>query len=82
MSTINIPIHGYPFTTSAYEPMVRLNESGYILVIIDIFSKWIELYKCTHADAKETAMLYSNTSVGSVLLPRSCLTGVPTSSTK
>ena len=25
MSAIKIPIHGHPFTTSAYEPMVRLN---------------------------------------------------------
>ena len=42
-----------PFRTS--------NELGYILVIIDTFSKWIELYKCTHADAKEIAIaLFEN----------------------
>ena len=62
---IKIHIHGHPFTTSAYEPMIRLNmnyirpfqtssESGHILVIIDTFLKWIESYKCTHTDAKET----------------------------
>ena len=66
MSAIKIPIHGHPFTTSAHEPMARLNfdfmgpfkssdETGYILVIIDTFFRWIELYKCTHVDAKETA---------------------------
>jgi transposase InsO family protein len=66
MSAIKTPIHGHPFTTSAYEPMVRLNmdfigpfktsdETGYILVIIDTFSRWVELYKCDHADAAETA---------------------------
>ena len=38
------------------EPFRTSNESGCILVIIDTFSKWIELYKCTHADAKEAAI--------------------------
>ena len=67
MSARKIPFHGHPFSTSAYEPMVRQNmdfigpfrtsnESGYILVIMDTFYKWIELYKCIHADAKETAI--------------------------
>ena len=57
---IKIPIYGHPFTTSAYEPMVRLNmdliglhsESRYILVIIGIS----DLYKYNYADVKETAI--------------------------
>ena len=65
MSVLKAPIHAYPFTTSTYEPMTRLNidfvgpfdtktSTGYILTIVDTFTKWVELYHCEHADAKET----------------------------
>ena len=56
-------IHGPLFTTSTYEPMVRLNidfvgpfsDGGYILTIIDTFTRWVELYVCESADAAEAA---------------------------
>ena len=63
MSVLKIPIHGHPFTTSTYQPMVRLNidflgpfdDGGYILTIIDTFTRWVELYICDHANAQEAA---------------------------
>ena len=56
MSTIRIPIHTHKYTLAAYAPMYRvsidtinLDEADiygnkYIIVIIDCFSRWIELY--------------------------------------
>ena len=49
-----------PFTTSTYEPMVRLNidfvglfsDGGYILTIIDTFTRWVEFYVCETADVE------------------------------
>ena len=46
MSVLKTPIHGHPFTTSTYEPMIRLNidfvdpfaDDGYILTIIYTFT--------------------------------------------
>jgi transposase InsO family protein len=63
MSALKIPIHGHHFTTSTYQPMVRLNidflgpfeDGGYILTIIDTFTRWVELYLCDRADADEAA---------------------------
>ena len=63
MSVLKTPIHGHPFTTSTYESMVRLNidfvgpfpDGGYILTIIDTFTRWVELYVCESADAAEAA---------------------------
>jgi transposase InsO family protein len=63
MSVLKIPIHGHPFTTSTYQPMVRLNidfigpfpDGGYILTIIDTFTRWVELFICEHANAQEAA---------------------------
>ena len=57
------PIHGHPFTTSTYESMVRLDidfvgpfsVGGYILTIIDTFTRWVELYVCESADEQEAA---------------------------
>ena len=62
-----------PFTTSTYEPMVRQNiyfvgpfsNGGYILTIIDTFTRWVELYVCKSADAQEVARCFSNTLVDS-----------------
>jgi transposase InsO family protein len=61
MSVLKVPIHGHPFTTSTYQPMVRLNidfvgpfeDGGYILTIVDTFTRWVELFICDQANALE-----------------------------
>ena len=66
MSNNKFTIFTKPFSVANYSPMVRLNidfvgpintdeDSGYILVIIDTFSKWVELYPCKNATAKVAA---------------------------
>ena len=67
MSQIKPAIHTVPFTTATYNPMESLNvdtigplppdEDGntYILVIIDRFSRWVELYASKDATAKAAA---------------------------
>ena len=63
MCVLKTPIHGRPFTTSTYELMVCLNidfvgpfsDGGYILTIIDTFTRWVELYVCESADGQEAA---------------------------
>ena len=66
MSDNKFAIFTKPFSVATYSPMVRLNidfvgpintddDSGYILVIIDTFSKWVELYPCENATAKAAA---------------------------
>ena len=63
MSTLKIPIHTHPFNTSVYTPMERLNidfvgpypDGGYILVIIDCFTRWTELYVTDDATAASAA---------------------------
>ena len=57
-------IHAYPFTTSTYYPMECLNidfvgpypDGGYVLVIIDTFTRWVELYLAKKADAKHASL--------------------------
>ena len=56
MSTLRIPIHTHKYTLAAYAPMYRLSiytinldeadiyGNKYIIVCIDCFSRWIELY--------------------------------------
>ena len=52
MNMLKIPIHAHGFTTSTYTPMECLNidfigpfpDQGYILVIVDTFTRWVELY--------------------------------------
>jgi hypothetical protein len=63
MSYVQVPIHTHPFTTASYEPFERVNidtigplpadELGnvYIIVIIDCFSRFIELYSAPDATA-------------------------------
>ena len=54
-----IPIHALGFTTSTYTPMECLNtdfiglfpDQGYILVIVDTFTRWVALYHTTDATA-------------------------------
>ena len=63
MSMIKIPIHAHPFTTSSYYPMECLNidfvgpfpDGGHILVIIDTFTRWTELYHTTDSTALSAA---------------------------
>ena len=59
---LKIPIHAHGFTTSTYTPMECLNidfiglfpDQGYILVILDTFTRWVELYH-TNATALSAA---------------------------
>ena len=63
MSMLKIPIHAHNFTTSTYTPMECLNidfigpfpDEGYILVIVDTFTRWVELYDTVDATAKSAA---------------------------
>ena len=54
------------FTVSFYQHMVKLNinfigpfnteeESGYVLTVIDCFTRWVELFPCEFVNAEETA---------------------------
>jgi transposase InsO family protein len=64
MSMIKIPIHAHPFTTSTYLPMQCLNidfvgpypDGGYVMVIIDTFTRWVELFASQAADAKNASL--------------------------
>ena len=52
MSKLKTPIHAHGFSTSTYTPMECLNidfigpfpDGGYVLVIIDTFTRWVELF--------------------------------------
>jgi hypothetical protein len=67
MSYLRIPIHTHPFTTASYSVMERVNvdtvgplpmdEYGnkYIIVFIDCFSRFIELYAVPDTSAKHAA---------------------------
>ena len=60
MSQINLPIHTIKYIASTYQTMECLNidfvgpypDKGYLLVIIDTFTRWIELYPSEDATAK------------------------------
>ena len=64
MSMIKAPILAYPFTTSSYAPMQCINidfvgpypDKGYIMVIIDTFTRWVELFFSEKADAKHASL--------------------------
>ena len=57
------PTHAHPFTTSTYAPMQCLNidfvgpfpDKGFILTIIDTFTRWVELYHTTDNTAASAA---------------------------
>lgn len=63
MSMLKIPIHAHGFTTSTYTPMECLNvdfirpfpDGGYIFVIIDTFTRWVELFHTIDATAASAA---------------------------
>jgi hypothetical protein len=67
MSQLRVPIHTHPFSLSSFEPMERLaidtigpltaDDEGnkYIVVIIDCFSRWVELYATKDATGMEAA---------------------------
>jgi hypothetical protein len=67
MSVLKVPIHTHPYTTAAYEPMERLNidtmgpfdvdEAGnaHIIVIIDCFTRFVELYPVPDTSALAAA---------------------------
>ena len=63
MSMIKIPIITHPFTTSRAYPMDCLNidfvgpypDKGYVFVIIDTFTRWVELFHSRSATGKDAA---------------------------
>jgi RNase H-like domain found in reverse transcriptase/Integrase core domain len=63
MSMLKIPLHAHGFTTSTHKPMECLNvdfvgpfqDGGYIFVIIDTFTRWVELFHTIDATASSAA---------------------------
>ena len=67
MNRLRIPIKTHPFTCASYNPfeVIHLDHIGplktddkghqYILVLIDAFSRWVELFPTTSVSAYETA---------------------------
>jgi hypothetical protein len=64
VSQLKIPIAAHPFTVSSYTPMECLNidfigpypDKGYILVLADTFTRWIEFFWVPAADAEQTSL--------------------------
>ena len=65
---LTLPTHAHPFTTSHYYPMEALNidfigpflDKGYVMTIIDTFTRWVELHHSLAANVKSVANIYSN----------------------
>ena len=67
LSAIKVPIQCYPFTTATYEPMECINIDSigplpedadghkHILVVIDCFTRFLELYPLKSTDSNEAA---------------------------
>jgi transposase InsO family protein len=63
MSMLKTPIHAHGFSTSTYTPMECLNidfigpfpDGGFVLVIIDTFTRWVELFHTKDASALSAA---------------------------
>jgi hypothetical protein len=83
MSVLKPIIEAKPFTTATYEPMVRVSidtvgplpkKDGYeyVLVIIDNFTRFVELYPCKTTQAEEAAKLLLN-HVGRYGIPQQLL---------
>jgi hypothetical protein len=68
MSVLKIPIHSHPFTTAGYNPMERLNIDSigpleaddhgncHIIVAIDCFTRFVELYPVPDTSAYPAAI--------------------------
>jgi transposase InsO family protein len=64
ISQMKPQIHTHPFTTSSYTPMECINidfvgpypDGGYVLVLIDCFSRWVELFAVDAASGECTAV--------------------------
>ena len=81
MSYLKTPIHTLPFTTATYEPWQRINidtigplppdenDNKYIIVIIDTFTRYVELYPVRSVDA-EHAVLAINAHIGRYGTPK------------
>ena len=60
---LEIPIHAHGFSTSTYTPIKCLNidfigpfpDGGHVLVMIDTFTRWVELLHTEDAAAASTA---------------------------
>ena len=59
MDSVRVPIHVHHYVTSTYTPFEVLNidyvgpfpDAAYVLVIICVFTRWVELYWCQDATA-------------------------------
>jgi transposase InsO family protein len=81
MSLLKIPIRAHDFTTSTYTPMKCLiidfvgpfPDDGYVFVIVDTFTRWVELYHTLDATALSAAqcLLKHFNRFGAPLQPRS-----------
>ena len=81
MSYLKTAIHTLPFTTAAYNPWDRVNvdtigllppddiDNKYIIVIIDTFTRYVELYPVRSVDA-EHAVLAINAQCGRYGVPK------------
>jgi hypothetical protein len=64
MSQIKVPIVAYKYTTSTYRPMECLNidfigpypDKGYVLTMVDTFTRWVELYAVPEATSEQAAL--------------------------
>ena len=63
MSLLKTPLAAHSYTTSTYTPMECLNidfigpfsDKGYVLVIVDTCTRWVELYATTDASSSSAA---------------------------
>jgi RNase H-like domain found in reverse transcriptase/Integrase core domain len=59
MSMLKVPIHAHGYSTSTYTPNIDFigpfPDGGHVLVIIDTFTRWVELYHTKDASALSTA---------------------------
>ena len=61
MSQVKIPIIAYKYTSSTYRPIECLNiaflgpypDKGYVLNIVDTFTRWVKLYAVPEATAEQ-----------------------------
>ncbi len=85
MSRAHLAIRTHPFTCATYNPFevisldhigpLVIDENGhqYVLVLIDAFSRWVELYPTKGVTADETGNAYSSIWVDLGLLNESSL---------